>query len=215
MPLKRTALHRFVVSLVVCCATGAEPQKRATVRPRTLYLSTRTSDRSVSDTYSAIITFAAKHFQSGSDKNWAAIHFDCAIPLSKLFILTSPQNGSARSSDTVASVLSTVNTLDELTRLSAAKLNDPQRASWSTWMPITPADSPAPAAMASQLVSQTISVWPSGEKMCQLVIGQTALRLRGAVDGSEEWVMSCCIPTADPSRPLVSMPDISVAVPKP
>ena len=127
MPLNRTATAIIMMPLIVYCATSAAASEANNGSSRDIvFIYLVPSDRSASDTYPAKITFAAKHFQSWLGQKLGGNTFRLRYPVVRVIHSDKPAKWFSSVERYNGYSAFYRNTLDELTRLGAAKLNDPQ-----------------------------------------------------------------------------------------
>lgn len=127
MPLNRTATVILSMSLMVCCATSAVDAEGDIGRSKdVIFIYLVPSDRSASETYPTKITFAAKHFQAWLGQKLGGNTFRLSYPVVRVVRSDKPAKWFSSVERYSGFNAFYRNTLDELTRLGAAKLNDPQ-----------------------------------------------------------------------------------------
>jgi hypothetical protein len=127
MPLNSTATAIILMALIGCRATGAAASEANNGSSQdVVFIYLVPSDRSPSDTYPAKITFAAKHFQSWLGQKLGGNTFRLRYPVVRVIHSDKPANWFSSVERYNGYSAFYRNTVDELTRLGAAKLNDPQ-----------------------------------------------------------------------------------------
>ena len=127
MRLNRTATAIILMSLMVCRATGAaDAEVNSGSSKDFVFIYLVPSDRSASDTYPPKIAFAAKHFQWWLGQKLGGNTFRLSYPIVRVVRSDKPTKWFSSVERYSGYSAFYRNTLDELTRLGAAKLNDPK-----------------------------------------------------------------------------------------